>query len=577
MKAQARSATNERQHQDYEKLKERTAVYAAILQDLPYFVVRWHPDGTVRYANKPLLHFLGAKRDDLEGSSLWGWMSRPDAQALQREVDTCTPENPITTFERTIHIGDGYPRWLEWHLHVFFDAQGNPQQIQGIGDEVTKRHQAESSQKRLTAILEATPDFVGIVDPYGNLLYHNQGAARMLGRGSEEVTAQYHVRASHPDWAEQKIFAEGFPVARRDGFWRGETALLTAESRELPVSQTILAHFGQTGEVSHFSTIMRDISAQKATQERLRQQFSRAVEVFSNLLQLRCEQEARHARRVAQTAQAICRHLSLDQKTSESVYHAALLHDIGKLGMPDRLIAHPFATLSSQDRQRVREHAALGEAALMSLEPLDEAADHIRSHHEYLDGSGYPDGLRGTEISLGTRILTAANDLDNLRRGRLFVNRQETDEALAYLYEHTGVFYDEKVVRSLWLVAGYGDPAECEEEGAQQGYEAPPRPSKQDSPAAVGIPESEPREALILEESEPEPPMAEAEPTPPQTLGTGQLRDGMTLAEDLYSHDGLLILTTGIAIDERTIQKLRKFETRVGRALSVAVYPVEAA
>jgi signal transduction histidine kinase/ActR/RegA family two-component response regulator len=127
--------------------------------------------------------------------------------------------------------------------------------------ETTERERAEGTRARLTAILEATPDFVAIGHAGG-----------MLGIGEgEDISTIRILDTHHPEWAGRLVFGEGIPAAIRDGIWSGETALLGRGGREIPVSQVIIAHKAPDGSVEFFSTIARDISESKRVQEVLRQ------------------------------------------------------------------------------------------------------------------------------------------------------------------------------------------------------------------------------------------------------------------------------------------------------------------
>lgn len=120
----------------------------------------------------------------------------------------------------------------------------------------------QEERDRLVAILEATPDFVGIADRDGRVLYRNAGAWALLGVPPETNPSRFTIHDTQPPWATRRIREEGFPTAVREGFWQGETAFLRADGSEVPVSQIILAHYDSDGEVTHFSTIARDISDQ---------------------------------------------------------------------------------------------------------------------------------------------------------------------------------------------------------------------------------------------------------------------------------------------------------------------------
>lgn len=129
------------------------------------------------------------------------------------------------------------------------------------------RNRIEAERARLTAILEATPDFVAIADPQGNVQYYNRAARRMLGIGDDEDLGQITVPDTHPAWAGALVMRRALPTAARDGMWQGETAFLSRDGREIPVSQVILAHKAPDGRVEYYSTIARDITERKEAEE----------------------------------------------------------------------------------------------------------------------------------------------------------------------------------------------------------------------------------------------------------------------------------------------------------------------
>ncbi len=133
-----------------------------------------------------------------------------------------------------------------------------------------QRKESEKTQRRLTAILEATTDFVGITDAEGRAVYLNRGGRRMVGVGEEENIQGFSVAEGHPAWV-RPLFGEALSTAARDGVWQGETALLRRDGGEVPVSQVILAHKASDGTVEFFSTVMRDITKIRRAEESLRE------------------------------------------------------------------------------------------------------------------------------------------------------------------------------------------------------------------------------------------------------------------------------------------------------------------
>jgi diguanylate cyclase (GGDEF)-like protein len=147
--------------------------------------------------------------------------------------------------------------------------------------DISERRELEAARSQLVAILEATPDFVSFADPDGTVRYINRGGREMLGlpgpdaEGAEEGLPPELREGgpagcyAHPEWARRLVQDEGIPTAIREGQWRGETALVDAGGNEIPVSQVILAHYDESGELARLSTIMRDISEQKRLEEQL--------------------------------------------------------------------------------------------------------------------------------------------------------------------------------------------------------------------------------------------------------------------------------------------------------------------
>ncbi len=132
-----------------------------------------------------------------------------------------------------------------------------------------RRAAAEAERDRLISVLEATTDLVGMADPQGNLLYLNAAGRRMTGVGDRDV-AVLRIPQFHPDWATEMILRQGIPAAIRDGAWSGDTALLGADGREIPVSQVILSHRDGQGRLQYLSTVMRDVRERKRVETELR-------------------------------------------------------------------------------------------------------------------------------------------------------------------------------------------------------------------------------------------------------------------------------------------------------------------
>jgi response regulator RpfG family c-di-GMP phosphodiesterase len=182
----------------------------------------------------------------------------------------------------------------------------------------------------------------------------------------------------------------------------------------------------------------------------LKKSFLTTVQVFAGLVELRSGQAgsqlAGHGRRVADNARGLAQRLDLDENEVQNIMFAALLHDIGKLGLPDELLTKPFTLLTQDQRAQVIKHPTIGQNILMSIERLRDAALLVRHHHESFDGSGFPDRLAGMAIPLGSRLLSVVNDYDALQAGTLVQRPLRQEEALTFLTSNRGKRYDPQLV-----------------------------------------------------------------------------------------------------------------------------------
>jgi two-component system, cell cycle sensor histidine kinase and response regulator CckA len=144
-----------------------------------------------------------------------------------------------------------------------------PQLLERSIRHALERFQANQEKDRLVAILEATPDFVGIADLNGQVTYLNRAARTMLGVSKEETVHEFNLANFQPRWLQNLMSREAVPAALRDGVWTGETCILNRSGCEVPLSQIILAHPGPRGKISFLSTVGRDISERKRTETSL--------------------------------------------------------------------------------------------------------------------------------------------------------------------------------------------------------------------------------------------------------------------------------------------------------------------
>ena len=256
---------------------------------------------------------------------------------------------------------------------------------------------------------------------------------------------------------------------------------------------------------------------------KLKSNFLVSIKMFSSLIETRGGNLAGHALRVADLARKISQRMALAETQMQDIFVAAMLHNIGKLGMSDALLALPLTGMTGDQLGQYRKYPARGEQLLMPLDELRHAASLIRSHQERFDGKGYPDGLAGIAIPVGARILALASDYDNLQLGTMMQRKLWPDEARAAIVHGRGSRYDPAVVDVfLQIVDGVADMHNAD------------------------------RATCIVD--------------------VAALQIGATLAADLVSPDGALLLSAEHVLDARLIRQITDYTDTLDTPLRISIY-----
>ncbi|MEZ5354391.1 MAG: diguanylate cyclase [Bryobacteraceae bacterium] len=174
----------------------------------------------------------------------------------------------------------------------------------------------------------------------------------------------------------------------------------------------------------------------------------RTIEALALAIEAKDDTTHAHLRRVKVYAMAIANELGLDEDQVRALEAAALLHDIGKLAVPEYIINKP-GKLTKEEFERMKVHPVVGAEILECVQFPYPVVPIVRSHHEKWDGNGYPDGLKGEEIPIGARILSAVDCLDALASDRQYRRALPLEKALEVVVEESGKAFDPQIVEIL--------------------------------------------------------------------------------------------------------------------------------
>ncbi|HHX73280.1 MAG TPA: HD-GYP domain-containing protein [Firmicutes bacterium] len=180
----------------------------------------------------------------------------------------------------------------------------------------------------------------------------------------------------------------------------------------------------------------------------MRNQYISTIKALTKTIDAKDHYTHGHSERVAKYTVWIGQEMHLQEDLLEDLEYLALMHDIGKIGIPEQILNKP-SRLSDEEFQLVRDHAAVGAEILSNIRYIGEHADIVRHHHERVDGRGYPDGLTGDEIPLGAKIIGVADAYDAMTSERIYRRPMSKEEAVQELLRCSNTQFDAMVVEAF--------------------------------------------------------------------------------------------------------------------------------
>ncbi len=290
--------------------------------------------------------------------------------------------------------------------------------FEGIQSDVEKEHEM------LRNIFEQTNDGIFYLDKSGNILAVNSSGEKIY----KEITGEKLGR---------KIEKIGnVEITNRKG---GEVIEVDGENYEISIQRIL-----QKSDEYIFLHI-RDITEIIKSKEKVENVLLETVEALIKTVEMKDPYTVGHQRNVAKLVKAICEELKFDEEKVKWMYVTALIHDIGKIRVPSEILLKP-GKLSEEEFNIIKEHPKSGYDILKHIDFPCPVAEIIYQHHERLDGSGYPRGLKNGEILFEARILAVADVVEAITSFRPYRPSLGPDFALSHIQENKGKLYDEKVV-----------------------------------------------------------------------------------------------------------------------------------
>ena len=177
------------------------------------------------------------------------------------------------------------------------------------------------------------------------------------------------------------------------------------------------------------------------------------VENLAHAVDTKGQYKVSHSQNTANLAKQICRQLGLNEKTTDLIYYAGLLQNIGKIALPEEVFAIN-GKLSPEELKKIQEHSNIGVHFLMNINFLSEVVPYITYQKERYDGTGSPEGLKGQSIPFGSRIIAVADVFCAMTSDRPYRRAMDVEKALGIIREEAGTKWDPIVVNALFDIVG---------------------------------------------------------------------------------------------------------------------------
>ena len=310
------------------------------------------------------------------------------------------------------------------------------------------------SEAQFRLLAENSSDMISKHDTSGIFLYVSPACRRILGYEPEELIGKPVAPLVHPEDAKQLAALLSTPD------WKDITVTVDYRVRHrngeyIWIETTARPFIDKLSGWQEFQASSRNITERKEAEEQLQHAhadlqdaYDRTIEGWVRALDLRDRETEGHTQRVTNMTEKLARGLGYTDEEIVHIRRGALLHDMGKMGIPDEILQKP-GPLTDDEWVIMRRHPEMAHQMLSKIQYLKEAIIIPYYHHERWDGSGYPHKLKGEEIPLQARMFAVVDVWDALTSDRPYRKRMPQNEVIEYLHKEAGRLFDPQVVEKF--------------------------------------------------------------------------------------------------------------------------------
>lgn len=423
-----------------EELRESEERYRTFFEQSKDVIFVTSSDGKILDVNQATIDLFGYTREEMlvmEAQKLY--VDSADRIRYQELIES---EGSVRDFEVTLRKKDGTQIQCLITATLWHAADGSMRGYQGIIRDITDRKRIETQLREQALIFENIHDGIIMTDLEGNILSWNPAAERMFGYYQGEVFQKTI------DILTNKVIQ----VSLREDRWNGEIGFIRKDGTEGICETTLIPLRDEGDNVIAMFGVCRDITDRKQSEEQLQRSYDQlretliaTVNILASTIEMKDPYTAGHQRRVTTLACALAEEMGLTDDQFDGLRMAGLIHDLGKINVPAEILSKP-GQINDIEFSIIRYHPQICHDILKTIELPWPVAKIVLQHHERMDGSGYPQGLKGNEILQEARILAVADVVEAMASHRPYRPALGIQIALEEIAKNRGILYDPAVV-----------------------------------------------------------------------------------------------------------------------------------
>ena len=445
-----------------ELLKQSEAQYRLLADHMKDQVWLMDLNLKMTYISPSVEKLLGYTTEEVVKLPMYKLLTKRSSQkameAFSRKMEkaSAVPSSKIL-MELEYRCKDSRIIWIEATFSFIMDENGIPMSILGEGREITKRKQIEESlqksEENFRHSLDDSPLGVRISTVEGETIYANKTVLDMYGYDSIEELKKIPIQDRYtPESYTQFLIRKQKRLLGELGPSEYEISIVrkNGEIRHLHVFRKEIFWSGK----KQSQVIYEDISLRRQAEEKittilgnLRKSIRTTIQVLGTASEARDPYTAGHQKRVADLARMIATEMGLPQDSIEAIRMAGAIHDIGKISIPSEILCKP-TKLTDLEYSLVQAHTQYSYEIMKDVESPWPLANIVYQHHERINGSGYPQGLKGEDILIEARILAVADVVEAMASYRPYRPSLGVQSALTEIEDNAGILYDSKVVKT---------------------------------------------------------------------------------------------------------------------------------